>query len=192
MTNLTSSEIRNLASWLDVPISNEEIDEVTAKYNAASEAIAQLDESLWRDIDPIPWVADIDWSDEDVVPGKSSQAQQQPTSVARPIDVTTPLTVADLSNAIRKKEISPVEVAQTYLDRIDAVDSKVHGFITVTGEEALSAARKAEAEIPEGELPGTFARHSYWHQRPDLHKGDKDHHGTAVRRETSSLTTMPQ
>ena len=154
MTNLTSSEIRNLASWLDVPISNEEIDEVTAKYNAASEAIAQLDESLWRDIDPIPWVADIDWSDEDVVPGKNSQAHQQPTSVAQPIDVTTPLTVADLSNAIRKKEISPVEVAQTYLDRIDAVDSKVHGFITVTREEALSAAKKAEAEILKGHYRG--------------------------------------
>ena len=126
MSNLTSSEIRNLASWLDVPISNEEIDEVTAKYNASTEAIAQLDESLWRDIDPIPWVADIDWADDDAVPGKSSQAQAQPINVAKPIDVTAPLTVADLSNAIREKEISPVEVAQAYLDRIDAVDSKVH------------------------------------------------------------------
>ena len=154
MTNLTSSEIRDLASWLDVPISNEEIDEVTAKYNAASEAIAQLDESLWRDIDPIPWVADIDWSDEDVVPGKNSQAQAQPISVAQPIGVTAPLTVADLSNAIRKKDISPVEVAQIYLDRIDVVDSKVHGFITVTREEALSAAKKAEAEILKGHYRG--------------------------------------
>ena len=154
MSNLTSSEIRNLASWLDVPISNEEIDEVTAKYNASTEAIAQLDESLWRDIDPIPWVADIDWADEDVVPGKSPQAQAQPIRVAKPIDVTAPLTVADLSNAIRNKEISPVEVAQAYLDRIDAVDSKVHGFITVTGEEALSAARKAEAEILKGNYRG--------------------------------------
>ena len=154
MTNLTSSEIRDLASWLDVPISNEEIDEVTAKYNAASEAIAQLDESLWRDIDPIPWVADIDWSDEDVVPGKNSQAQAQPISVAQPIGVTAPLTVADLSNAIRKKDISAVEVAQIYLDRIDVVDSKVHGFITVTREEALSAAKKAEAEILKGHYRG--------------------------------------
>ena len=152
MTNLTSREISDLASWLDVPISSEEIDEVTAKYNAASEAIAQLDESLWRDIDPIPWVADIDWSDEDAIPGKNLQAQ--PISVARPIDVTAPLTVADLSNAVRKKEISPVEVAQIYLDRIDAVDSKVHGFITVTREEALSAAKKAEAEILKGKYRG--------------------------------------
>ena len=42
MSNLTSREIRDLASWLDVPISSEEIDEVTAKYNASTEAIAQL------------------------------------------------------------------------------------------------------------------------------------------------------
>ena len=54
----------------------------------------------------------------------------------------------------RKKEISPVEVAQAYLNRIDAVDSKVHGFITVTGEEALSAARKAESEILKGNYRG--------------------------------------
>ena len=154
MSNLTSREIRDLASWLDVPISGEEIDEVTAKYNASTEAIAQLDESLWQDIDPIPWVADVEWSDKDSTPEKSSQAQAQPIRVAKPIDVTAPLTVADLSNSIRKKDISPVEVAQAYLARIDAVDSKVHGFITITGEEALSAAKKTEAEILKGNYRG--------------------------------------
>ena len=154
MADLTVSDIKLLASWLNVPVSAEEVEEVTAKYNAALEAVSSIDELLWRDVDPIPWIADIDWRDQEASPGKSSVTKVQPNPVVKPIDVKAPLTVASLANAIKKKDISPLEVANAYLDRIDAVDGKVHGFITVTREEALNAAKEAEHEILKGEYRG--------------------------------------
>ena len=57
------------------------------------------------------------------------------------------LTASQLSRLIETKEISPVEATEAYLDRIEAVDPKLNSYITVTGEQALEAARKAEHEI---------------------------------------------
>jgi aspartyl-tRNA(Asn)/glutamyl-tRNA(Gln) amidotransferase subunit A len=59
-----------------------------------------------------------------------------------------------LGELIRKQEISPVEAAAAYLDRIDAVDGKLHSYITVCRDEAMQAARAAEQAIAHGEWRG--------------------------------------
>jgi aspartyl-tRNA(Asn)/glutamyl-tRNA(Gln) amidotransferase subunit A len=64
------------------------------------------------------------------------------------------LSAAALGELIHKKEISPVEAATAYLDRIAAVDGKLHSYITVCREEALQAAREAEQAIMRGEWRG--------------------------------------
>ena len=60
------------------------------------------------------------------------------------------LTAIQLSKLIETKEVSPVEATQAYLDRIQEVDPKLNSYITVTGEQALEAARQAEQEIAAG------------------------------------------
>ena len=40
-------------------------------------------------------------------------------------------TIAGLSLALRKKLISPVEVARAYLQRIEAHDGKINAFLTL-------------------------------------------------------------
>ncbi|MBM3924590.1 MAG: amidase [SAR202 cluster bacterium] len=64
------------------------------------------------------------------------------------------LTAAQLGSLIRKKEVSPVEATEAYLERIRAIDPKVHGYITVTDEYALKAARQAEKAIAKGAYIG--------------------------------------
>ena len=64
------------------------------------------------------------------------------------------LTVAELSRLIESREVSPVEVAQAYLDRIDGLDFKFNAFLAVSRREALEAARDAEAAIARGEYLG--------------------------------------
>jgi aspartyl-tRNA(Asn)/glutamyl-tRNA(Gln) amidotransferase subunit A len=64
------------------------------------------------------------------------------------------LTATALGELIHKKEISPLEAATAYLDRIDAVDDKLHSYITVCRDEALQAAREAEQAIMHGEWRG--------------------------------------
>jgi aspartyl-tRNA(Asn)/glutamyl-tRNA(Gln) amidotransferase subunit A len=66
------------------------------------------------------------------------------------------LDVAALSERLRTKKLSPVEVTSAYLDRIGRVDDKIRAYITVTADEALEAAKKAEAEIVAGNWRGPF------------------------------------
>ena len=64
------------------------------------------------------------------------------------------LTVAELSRLIESREVSPVEVTQAYLDRIDDLDFKFNAYLAVSRREALEAAREAEAAIARGDYRG--------------------------------------
>ena len=61
------------------------------------------------------------------------------------------LTIHELHDKLKKKEVSSVEATKACLERIEAVDPKVRAFITVTGEEALAAAAEADRRIAAGE-----------------------------------------
>ena len=64
------------------------------------------------------------------------------------------LSATDLAGLIEKREVSPVEAVEAYLDRIDQVDGKLNSYITVCREEALKAAREAEESISRGNYLG--------------------------------------
>jgi aspartyl-tRNA(Asn)/glutamyl-tRNA(Gln) amidotransferase subunit A len=64
------------------------------------------------------------------------------------------LDLAEAGRLIQKKEVSPVELAQGCLARIERLDPKLNSFITVTADSALEEARRAEAEIARGEWKG--------------------------------------
>jgi len=64
------------------------------------------------------------------------------------------LSIADLAAMLRAKKLSPVEVAQAYLDRIDAHDGRLRAYITVMREQALAQAREAERDIQAGRYVG--------------------------------------
>ena len=64
------------------------------------------------------------------------------------------LSVAELSVLIRKKEVSPVEATEAYLERIDALNFKFNSDLTVCRKEALEAAREAEQAIARGQYIG--------------------------------------
>ena len=55
---------------------------------------------------------------------------------------------------LRRRQVSPVELTQFCLARIVRLNSVLNAFITVTGAEALSQARIAEAEIRKGNWRG--------------------------------------
>jgi aspartyl-tRNA(Asn)/glutamyl-tRNA(Gln) amidotransferase subunit A len=67
--------------------------------------------------------------------------------------MTTDIVFSDatrLAELIRTKQLSPVEVVQAHLDRIEAVDPKVNAIVTVA-EGALAAAQDAEAAVIAGQ-----------------------------------------
>ena len=64
------------------------------------------------------------------------------------------LTIAEASALINKRELSPVELVESRLQRIERLDGKLHSFIRILREPALAAARSAEAEIMAGNQRG--------------------------------------
>ncbi len=57
------------------------------------------------------------------------------------------LTIAEAARLIAAKKLSPVELVRSLLARVEAIDPKVNAFLTVTGEQALAAARAAERRV---------------------------------------------
>ncbi|MEU2118019.1 amidase family protein [Streptomyces sp. NPDC016459] len=63
---------------------------------------------------------------------------------------STELSATRLADAIRRREISPVEAVQAALDRIEKTDPAVNAFVTVCGERALERAADAERAVGSG------------------------------------------
>ncbi|MCY4385252.1 MAG: amidase [Nitrospinae bacterium] len=64
------------------------------------------------------------------------------------------LTIDDLSRKIAAGELSPVEVTDAHLSRIDALNPAVNAFTTIAHERARAEAMTAEEEITAGRLRG--------------------------------------
>jgi aspartyl-tRNA(Asn)/glutamyl-tRNA(Gln) amidotransferase subunit A len=64
------------------------------------------------------------------------------------------LTIAEAAAKLAARQLSPVELVQAALERIEEIDPQVNAFITVTADLALSQARAAETEIAAGRYRG--------------------------------------
>ena len=64
------------------------------------------------------------------------------------------LTIAEAAELIRKHALSPVELTQAFLHRIESMDGQLHAYNTVTAELALKEAGAAETAIMRGDYRG--------------------------------------
>ncbi|HSH07342.1 MAG TPA: Asp-tRNA(Asn)/Glu-tRNA(Gln) amidotransferase subunit GatA [Burkholderiales bacterium] len=60
-------------------------------------------------------------------------------------------TVAELSSALAERQVSSVELAQLFLERIERLDGSLNAFITVDAERTLADARRADARRSQGD-----------------------------------------
>ena len=66
------------------------------------------------------------------------------------------MTIGEASGLLRDRKLSPVELTQAYLDRIEALDGRVRSYVTLLPESALQEARTAEDEIVRGQYRGAM------------------------------------
>jgi aspartyl-tRNA(Asn)/glutamyl-tRNA(Gln) amidotransferase subunit A len=66
----------------------------------------------------------------------------------------TTLTLTDTAALVSGKAVSPVELTQACLERIERLQPTLNAFITVTADTALQQARSAEREIVHGRYRG--------------------------------------
>jgi len=60
------------------------------------------------------------------------------------------LTIAEAAAGLRRRDFSAMELTDACLDRIDAIDGKLHSFITLTADIARHQARQAKQELASG------------------------------------------
>jgi aspartyl-tRNA(Asn)/glutamyl-tRNA(Gln) amidotransferase subunit A len=66
----------------------------------------------------------------------------------------TELSIAELAPRLRERKLSPVELTEAYLQRIERLDGQLNSFIRVLPDEARAAARSAETQIGRGDWRG--------------------------------------
>jgi len=64
------------------------------------------------------------------------------------------LTIHEAQQLLREGKLSPVELTKSVLDRIAAVDGRLHAYINLMADSAMDTARAAEAEIAKGNWRG--------------------------------------
>jgi aspartyl-tRNA(Asn)/glutamyl-tRNA(Gln) amidotransferase subunit A len=60
------------------------------------------------------------------------------------------LEIGEVAPMLRDRQVSPVELTEAYLDRIDRLDPRLNAYIRVMPDQARAAAREAELEIGRG------------------------------------------
>ena len=60
-------------------------------------------------------------------------------------------TATEQAELVRRGEVSPVELVETYLERIERLDPRLNAYVTVCAEAALAAAR---GDLPDGPFRG--------------------------------------
>ncbi len=66
----------------------------------------------------------------------------------------TSLTIKSAGDLLRANRVSPVELTEACLKRVERLDPAVNSYITVTAEQALATARAMEAEQQQGKWRG--------------------------------------
>ena len=70
--------------------------------------------------------------------------------------MSLPSTIKEVSELIKNKDSSPVELTKLFLERIDSTDKKLNSYITVLHDKALEDAKEAEKQILDGNYLGAL------------------------------------
>ena len=69
----------------------------------------------------------------------------------------TDLTVHELQEKLKNKELTITEITQAYVDRINEKEKDVEAFVTSLTDEALEQAKNVQAKVESGEIKGELA-----------------------------------
>ena len=69
----------------------------------------------------------------------------------------TDLTVHELQEKIKSKELSVTQITEAYCNRINEKEKDVDSFVTTYLDEAINKAKEIDAKMQNGEIKGEYA-----------------------------------
>ena len=84
----------------------------------------------------------------------ATSALAGPLGAQAPAADLTAMSMAEAAAAIRRRAVSPVDLVQACLRRIEQHDQSLHAYITVVADQALAEARMMESEQRAGKWRG--------------------------------------
>ena len=69
----------------------------------------------------------------------------------------TELTVHELQEKLKNKELTITEITKAYVDRINEKEKDVQAFVTTLSDEAIKQAEEVQVKVESGEITGDFA-----------------------------------
>ena len=85
-----------------------------------------------------------------------------------------------MARAIREKKLSPVEIVNTLLERIEAIDPKLNAYVTLTAAAARRQARRAESAVMKREKLGPLHGVPYSIKDLTITKGVRTMRGSKI------------
>jgi len=146
---VTADDVRRLARIAGIQVFEDDLDAIAGIVESVRGAVERARASGLQDIDPFT---------PSPLPYRDDRAAAPPTPLTTVEDATvddvTDLSISELGSLLRRRAVSPVEVARAYLHRLQATNGSLHAYITITADRALSEAAAAEREIMHGQHRG--------------------------------------
>lgn len=148
MPDITPDELRFIADIAGMRVLDEDVENLTWRFNALTQALASLDEQDMTDVLPLP-----------ALPHPRSLPERDRSGAAPTLANETDLPlpykpIVELAALVRAKKLSPSELTDAYLERIERYDDLLRSYITVTPDIAHAEALAIEKRLTTGEDVG--------------------------------------
>ena len=107
-------------------------------------------DALRRSVDEVVRLSEALRAVNSAMPRSHFNASNHPRRPMNP--VFRPL--RELADAVRERRVSPVALAETFLERLERLGPRYNAVVTLTRDRALTQARRAEGEIAAGRWRG--------------------------------------
>ena len=130
MPDITPDELRSIADIAGMRVLDEDVENLTWRFNALTRAMASLDEQDMTGVLPLPALPH-----PRALPDRD-RSGAKPT-LASETDLPLPYKpIVELAALVRAKKLSPTELTDAYLERIERYDDVLKSYITVTPDTA--------------------------------------------------------
>ena len=155
---VTKDMVLQAATIADVPIPPEDVDAMLNTLNnrmAGYDAIYKLgmanSVAPAYDFDPVPAGMKLDTVQKPIRVVHQGFANPR---VPKNLEDLCFASISELSDVIRSRKVSSVDLTQMYIARLKRLDPQLHCVITITEERALAQARQADQDLKAGKYHG--------------------------------------